>query len=173
MKLKNLKNNRGFSLIELLVSFAIFGILCTALVGFITMSTRSYRRTSDLINLQIEYQIVMTILNEYIIDCDDEINFNVETATLTITNRGENPHIFSLQDGGLFLGDAVVSRNVTAFAVRLIGDNENLLGVEMSFSPTNPHDNRVYTAEQFIALRNSPAVTIEDETGGGNDNDDG
>jgi hypothetical protein len=132
------------------------------------MSTRSYRRTSDLINLQIEYQVVMTILNEYIIDCDAEVRFNTETETLTITNLGETPHVFSFDGNELLLGSAVVSRNTTAFTVRLV--NENLLGVEMSFSPTNPHDPRVYTAEQFIALRNSPSVVFETGTGGGNGN---
>ncbi|MCL2638872.1 MAG: type II secretion system GspH family protein [Oscillospiraceae bacterium] len=166
MKLKNLKNNKGFSLVELLVSFAIFGVLCTALVGFITMSSRSYRKTSDMINLQIEYQVVMTMLSEYVIDCNGSIEFN--DNTLTVTNVGETPYVFSLDDDGLFLGTSSVSRNVTAFEVRLA--DTKLLGITMSFSPTNPHDDRTYTAEQLVALRNSPPVVINGT--GGNDEDD-
>jgi prepilin-type N-terminal cleavage/methylation domain-containing protein len=71
--LNNLKNKKGFSLVELLVGFAIFSVISVAIVGFITMSSRSYQRSSEVINLQIEYQIVMNMLNEYIMDCNYEI----------------------------------------------------------------------------------------------------
>ncbi|MCL2697063.1 MAG: prepilin-type N-terminal cleavage/methylation domain-containing protein [Oscillospiraceae bacterium] len=155
MNVKNLKSNKGFSLIELLVSFAIFGVLCAALVGFITMSSRSYRRTSDMVNLQIEYQIVMNMLSEFVMGCNGSIAFNADTGTLTINDGDGTVNTFALDDGGLFLNGNIVSRNVTAFtAVRETGDN--LLGITMSFSPTNPGDSRVYTAEQLINLRNSP-----------------
>jgi prepilin-type N-terminal cleavage/methylation domain-containing protein len=154
MKLQKLKSNKGFSLIEMLVSFAIFGILCVALVGFISMSSRTYRRTSDLINLQVEYQIVMTMLNEYIMDCNGSITFN--NNTLTIANQGETPYVFRLDGGELLLGDALVSRNVVPGTFTVWRDEENLLSVGLAFSPTNPHDARTYSAEQSIALRNSP-----------------
>ncbi|MDR2559855.1 MAG: type II secretion system GspH family protein [Oscillospiraceae bacterium] len=168
MSVKNLKRKKGFSLIELLVSFAIFAVLCAALVGFISMSSRTYRRTTDMVNLQIEYQIVMNMLAEYIIDCDEEIEFDADT--LTITNSHEAPHVFTLQDDGLFLGDAVVSRNVIAFSARR--EDANLLAVSMSFTPTNPHDPRTYTAEQLIALRNSPKVVIAGEEENHDDDDE-
>jgi prepilin-type N-terminal cleavage/methylation domain-containing protein len=175
MRIKNLKQNRGFSLVELLVSFAIFGVLCVALVGFITMSARSYHRTQAMINLQVEYQIVMKILNEYIIDCDDELEFSSEDSSLTITNRNETHRfrfdedaesLFLVLEAGDTFEDALVSRNMTTFTVREV--SENLVGVTMGFA--NPARDRFYEAEQLIALRNSPSVVID--RAGGNDDED-
>jgi prepilin-type N-terminal cleavage/methylation domain-containing protein len=174
MKLKRLKSNKGFSLIEILVSFAIFGILCVALVGFITMSARSYKRTQEMINLQVEYQVVMRVLNEYIMDCNDTVEFNTNTGTLTIVNT-DATHVFVFDEdaGSLFLtladGNALVSRSVTAFSVGRVNNNDALISVNMGF--TNRTGDRNYQAEQFIALRNSPGVII-DGTGGGNDDED-
>jgi prepilin-type N-terminal cleavage/methylation domain-containing protein len=176
MKLKSLKKKKGFTLVELLVGFAIFGIICMALVGFISMSTRSYRRTSAHINLQIEYQIVMAILNEYVIDCDDEITFNTDNNTLTIRNQTPvETHVFRFDEAGgnLFLvidgADAPVSRNITAFDVSLAGNN--LLAVRMAFAATD-RSGRIYDATQLIALRNSPRVIIGTEDGEGDDDEE-
>jgi len=167
MNIKNLKNKKGFSIIEMLVSFAIFGILSVALVGFLSMSSRSYRRTHDLVNLQVEHQIVMNMLNEYIIDCDEEII--IADNMLTIVSRGETS-LFTLEDGGLFMNGFPVSRHATAFAVEIDVQNMfTLVNVTMTFSPTNPQDTRTYTATRTIALRNSRDALIND--GGGDDNE--
>jgi hypothetical protein len=98
------------------------------------------------------------MINEYVVDCNGRIEFEAGTFTLTIVNicavtGSENPDTFRL-DGGLLLNGHLASRNTTEFDVWL--ERDNLLAVRMSFSPTNPHDNRRYTATQFVALRNSP-----------------
>ena len=152
MKPRNLKSNKGFTLVELLIGFALFGIICTAIVGFIAMSTRSYRRTSDIINLQIEYQIVMNMLNEYIINSDGDIKFDADKLTI------DDTYVFSFDrtNQRLYLGeigDALVSRNITEFDVK--HKKSNLIAVEMHFQPSTR--DRTYSATQLIALRNPPA----------------
>jgi len=167
MKLKNLKNKKGFTLIELLVSFAIFGVICTAIVGLLTMSSRSYSRTSAQINLQIEYQIVMNMLNEYIMDCDERII--PDDGILTIFTR-TNEYIFTLDDErGLLLGNDLISRNVTAFSSEERANN--LIAVSMTFE-TPSRDGRSYSATQLIALRNSPLIGTGSPEGGDDDEDD-
>jgi type II secretory pathway pseudopilin PulG len=161
MKIKNLKNKKGFSLVELLVSFAIFGVICVAIVGFISMSSRSYRRTSALINLQIEYQVTMNMLNEYIIGCNAGIAFNPNTNTLYIVNKDEDDN-FSTEtfnfvntgdNRGLFLNGIVdmISKNITEF---LVTENNNIVSVTMTFHPLAL--SRGYSATQMTALRNTP-----------------
>ncbi|MCL2634951.1 MAG: prepilin-type N-terminal cleavage/methylation domain-containing protein [Oscillospiraceae bacterium] len=152
MKPKKLKNKKGFTLVELLVGFAIFSIISLALVGFITMSTRSYRRTSAQINLQIEYQITMTMLSEYIIDSNERLAYNSANNELHIDG-----YVFRFDnaENSLYLDNALVSRNVTDFSVKL--DSDNLIAINMAFASLN----RRYEAEQYIALRNNPEVFFE------------
>jgi competence protein ComGC len=153
IKLKNLINKKGVTLIELLVSFAIFMVLCAALVGFISMSSNSYRRTSATVNLQIEYQIAMTMINEYIIDCDDRITFSAADGLRVFNTNGEEFRFTLVTTGdnrGLFLDGGIISRNIIAFDV--LREEDNLLAVSMTFTSLN----RNYSATQLTALRNAP-----------------
>jgi len=169
MKLKNLKKNKGFTLVELLVAFAIFGIISVALVGFLTMSSRSYRRTSAIVSLQIEYQVTMSMVSEYIIDCNAGLAFDEAQNALYIVSYEDSGYVtyvfrFDAAENTLFFGeftgnqavnpanaDAHVSRNIQDFSVSL--DGGNMIAVTMSFSVL---DRPPYNITQFTALRNTP-----------------
>lgn len=74
-----MKNNKGITLIELIVSFAILGILILMLVGFISSGSNTYRSVSADVNLQIELQIAMNHIKEYLIDCNGGICYDGKT----------------------------------------------------------------------------------------------
>lgn len=82
------KDNKGFTLVELIVSFAILVIVSLAVVGMMTTGMRFFRTTSSNIGLQYEYQTVMTQMREHIVDCNAGVA--VEGNTLYIVSRYED-----------------------------------------------------------------------------------
>ena len=60
------KDNRGVTLVELLISFAILGIVSAVIAGFITTSSNTYSTLTTEVNLQYESQMAMNQLQGYI-----------------------------------------------------------------------------------------------------------
>lgn len=88
MKLPKLKSdNKGLSLVEMLISFAILSIVTVALMGLMTTGMRFFRSNTAYIGLQYEYQTVMTQLREYVVDCNGGIVTSADGNTLYIVNR--------------------------------------------------------------------------------------
>lgn len=98
------KNNRGFTLVELLVSTAILGIIAVAASAFMVTGTRLYSSLNYAVRLEYEAQLAMAQLQEYTIDCNQGIAWDVTTdatgttKTLYIANG----------DGDISTADEVV-----------------------------------------------------------------
>jgi hypothetical protein len=58
------------SLLELIVTFALLGIVSLAVVGLLSTGANSFRRVSTEVSLQYEAQLTMSQLQEYLIDCN-------------------------------------------------------------------------------------------------------
>ncbi len=84
------KNNKGFTMIELIVSIAIFGVLSLGIVNFMTTGVGLFSTVNTGLSLQYESQTAMAQLQEYIIDCNYSIDWNDDTDTLVIVNAFEN-----------------------------------------------------------------------------------
>lgn len=61
-------NNKGFTLIELIISVAILTIIATACFAFLVTSSRTYASVSAGVNLQTKSQLAMNHIREYIVD---------------------------------------------------------------------------------------------------------
>lgn len=68
------ENNKGFSLLELVVSMCILAIVGFILLGIIQSGTNSYTRTSKSINVQNEAQLAMDQIQEILIDATNGIS---------------------------------------------------------------------------------------------------
>ncbi|MDD6156096.1 MAG: prepilin-type N-terminal cleavage/methylation domain-containing protein [Lachnospiraceae bacterium] len=79
-------NNRGFSLVELIVGIAILVIVSGAALGFMMTSTKTYKNVSDDVDLQEEAQIVMNQLETMVQNAGKGVNFMYKGKTIT-----ENP----------------------------------------------------------------------------------
>jgi prepilin-type N-terminal cleavage/methylation domain-containing protein len=173
-------NNKGFTLIELIVSFAILAVVSTSLVALVSQSMEYYRRVSSTATLQYESQIVMTQIRERSINCNGAIRFvnadntlyilNVEscccgddgdlTAGIFRYNGGTNTLEYAEGSFGTLaapfdhVGDdgfEPVSENVNDFEVTV---NRNSIIVRIGFF----NQNNSYTGRQTIALRNDPTT---------------
>jgi prepilin-type N-terminal cleavage/methylation domain-containing protein len=65
---KLIRNNRGFTLVELLVTFGILAVVMVMVGVIIGMSSGTYKNISDDLNLQYESQLAMSQIQEYVID---------------------------------------------------------------------------------------------------------
>ena len=66
MKFK--RENKGFSLVELVVVIAIFSVVSVAIGGFLLAAQRSYAVSANELDIQEEAQLVANQLQEMILD---------------------------------------------------------------------------------------------------------
>ena len=79
-----MKDNKGFSLIELIVAMAILGIVSMMCLGFIVSGMNGYSAVSSNINLQNKAQMTMNFIREYVIDCNEGLFFDSDENTLYV-----------------------------------------------------------------------------------------
>lgn len=72
------KNNKGLTLVELIIAIAILTIASIAIVSFMVTGTKSYASSSTDINLQYEAQLVTTQIQDLMVDATEGVNYWVE-----------------------------------------------------------------------------------------------
>lgn len=65
------KDNKGFSLVELLIAIAISGIVLTALVLLITQSVKSYSRQTALAQIQSDADITLNQIQKNVMEANE------------------------------------------------------------------------------------------------------
>jgi len=172
------KFRRGFSLLELIVAFALLAIVSGMLVGFVASSTGAYRAVSTEVGLQYQAQVIQSQMEAYIIDCNGGIVFEGDSLYLVndVTESGAVIHVFRYDSGGetLYYGENDLTREVSGGVVTLTYDTaaDDFLAEHVTgFSVTLTEDDGVtaaqvdlslseggrdYSASQVIAMRNRP-----------------
>lgn len=76
---KRVKKNRnkGFSLIEILIAISILAVISLTIVTFMGTSSETYTRGSTEATMQSEVQIVANAISDRMIDCNDNIDYNL------------------------------------------------------------------------------------------------
>ena len=75
--LRRKQNNQGMTLIELVVAFAILGVVAVAVSMFIITGIRSYSKANNETNVQSEAQTALNQINNMVIDAALGVNYNV------------------------------------------------------------------------------------------------
>ena len=83
----SLKTNKGFTLVELLVSMCILAIVMTELMALMFNSSKLYQNGAFEVSLQSEAQQIIQQFEELAIDADTSVSFNEATKTITISNN--------------------------------------------------------------------------------------
>lgn len=78
------RNNKGFSLVELIVAFAIFAIVGIAICSFMAFSNNTFASSNKNIKLQYEQQVVVNRLRDVLLETSRGINWDPDTGTLTV-----------------------------------------------------------------------------------------
>ena len=121
--MKHLKNNKGLSLVELIVSFAILAIAGVAVMGLIQAGTNHFNSTGKDVGLQYEQQVVVNRLRDALLEASDAISYDDSTKTLLIytrkdmgiTRSGAVAHEFQFDVAKIFL-----SGNELRYASKLV-----------------------------------------------------
>ena len=179
-----MKNNKGLTLLELIVSFALLGIVSAAVVGLVSTGAGTYRSVNTEVSLQYESQLTMNQLQEYLIDCNGGIFWDSATKTLYVADRADadaagdpaviTVHRFQQKDREIYYSSGTVTGQACDFG------EEYLLSSYVDvfdFSYTHRTDStgrslcsscivtlrltlgtRSYEAQQSLTMRN-PALT--------------
>lgn len=168
--MKTIVNDKGYTLVELLLSIAILGIIM-AQVGRIMMSTTQLYLNGNMeVNLQTDAQQVIQMFEELAIDCDKSISFD-GTSTITITNKPtstylNNYEIKLIKDAGKEYGDLwLVLKNTSneIKSTQLMANNVAAINLEKNtfaensrvvFTVKMQNDMYTYNSSKDIYLRN-------------------
>ncbi len=149
-----LKNNKGFSLVELLCTIAIFSIIVTGVGTALVVSARSYQSGNVELDLQQQAQITSNLLTNLIIDSDRVVQASGSTlileknesgglVTYTVKLSGEEI-IYSTSNGM----SGILAENTTGFTVSQ-GEGGNV-----DFSLKFVEGTREYNSDYHVTPRN-------------------
>ncbi|WP_458863281.1 PilW family protein [Acidaminobacterium chupaoyuni] len=180
--MKRMKNNRGgFTLVELIVTIAIMGLVAIAVTGFMVTGAKSYSTVSYTLRLQMESQLAMTQMKEQIVDCNGGICWEPDRNALTVIHEQEDgtrrQRIFRYDsvDQCIYYGEGdesltadqaqdLLAEHVTQLEVSFAGDTAKGHVKSAAITLTMKRGQKEYRGNQVIALRNKPltAATAEE-----------
>lgn len=173
-------DNRGFSLVELVVAMGILLIVAAMVGGFMVSGARAYSSVSTKVSLQTKSQMLLNQLREYMVDCNTSITLNNETnankAVIADETGGvKTTHTFWLDTSSNTLyyqvsedsTEYVLATEVKDFKIN--PKTETTSGgssaVSVVVEVTLERHGREYSDKLAIALRNKPAYHVENEEG--------
>jgi prepilin-type N-terminal cleavage/methylation domain-containing protein len=144
------KDNRGLSLIELLVAFALLSIVSLIMISFITSSSNMYQKVSTDVSLQLQSQVTMAQIKEFVVDANGTIQL-LENGFIVHNSEG-NYEFTQVNDTVLYNGELLAShvQSLTASVDR--ADDLTIKSVTVGI--TFERNGETYSVEQVIALRN-------------------
>ncbi len=105
-----MRNNKGYSLFELLISIAIFSVVMLGIVSIMNSTAVFYRGGQQEVRLQEEAQVALNQIEDLLIDLDDRIAVNNDTAASREYTVYKNGSTYGLKQDG----DRLLYRRVSA-----------------------------------------------------------
>lgn len=179
------KNNRGFTLTELVIAVAILGIVTLGVYGFMIAGSRTYRSVSEVVNLQTAAQQTMGQIQEITLDCDRGVYTDTTALYLLESKKAADGtteytlHVYTLDGENQKMNyQQVEDVSAATAAQKIAAAPKHLLSAYVSAFSVTPQtaDNRVssltmqmtfrqnekqYQATQTVALRNLPAACTD------------
>lgn len=177
-----MRNNKGFSLIELIVALAILSVAGVSIFGFVMNTSNSYSQTNKEVKLQYEQQLAVNQVRDMVVESDRGIYFDSASQTLALYGAvktvGSDTYYpvtvirYVESENKLYFGTRefdtvseisfaavtdlkVLSENVTKFAVDLTGVKKDKVQLELTFKVGEKEQN----VKETVALRNRLVVS--------------
>ncbi len=81
-----MRDNRGFSLIELVIAVAILAVIAVLVVTFLMTSTGSYKNVSSETELQFEAQLAINQIHDLVVDANKSVKKQGANSLLVENN---------------------------------------------------------------------------------------
>ncbi len=160
------RNNKGFTLVEVICAVAIMGLISTAIGSAMIITTRNYHRGNADIDVQKEAQATTNLIGNLIVD---SVNVTTTTsgATTTVTVDSEGCTYDLVYDAGTdtityketLLGGTPISgtlaENVVDFRVSVDAENKNTK-VELAMEVNG----KKFEATYHTNSRNGQAINV-------------
>ncbi|MHB8131257.1 MAG: PilW family protein [Mobilitalea sp.] len=162
-------NNKGFTLVDLIVSMAISGVVLTIIISFLVINAQSYSNAGDDINLQMESQTVMNQLYDIIIESNwtETVEVNSYVKALIIYNSIDIDVVFlNKQKNQLYLVDQLSTADVSNLSSIPYTEEENLMASNVSEITIFPEEEEKIMNNKGVQLvinfqNNSLAYSVE------------
>lgn len=173
-------NNAGISLIEILITIAILGVVGGSVIGFLQSGTKSYQNTDREVDMQYDAQVLLNQVGDYVINANSGLKQKDNTVYIYNTNENTlETEILSWDSQEQILyyektekvnetestvvDKTVLSKNVSQFSVDLAkADAERKVNAELTLQK----EQKTYEATATWNLRNSVAVSVDTEDTG-------
>ncbi len=166
------KDHKGFSLVELICTVAIFSIVITGVGSAMVISARSYSNGNVELDLQQQAQITANLLTNLIIDANviEEPSSETGGALLRIkkeeagaavvyevTHDAANAQLLYSREGGT---PQILAEHISAFSIRKVSSNN------YDFSLTVTEGARSYESDYHVTPRNGASEETNTALGG-------
>ena len=141
-------DNKGFSLLELIIAFALLAIVSVILLSFMTSGSNMYSSVSTEFALQMQSQVVMAQIKEYVVDCNGAIYFDGETLTIR-NSDADHSFVLNAAERTISYNGYPLATDVSAFSVQS-AFSSGAVEVITTFEKNG----KSYSTTQVIALRN-------------------
>lgn len=149
-----MKNFKGYSLIELLISVALFGIVMISITSILASSSNAYKNETFEIKMQEDSSLVLAQLDELLIEAT---SFSIPSGNnYTIVNNGTTYNINydgnNLSINGEVISDCVSDFSIGGWSTTTTSANcDNSVLVKLDLKK----DDYTYKSEKQIYLRNN------------------
>jgi len=108
------KDQRGFTIVELLIAVAILSIVVASVCGFILVGSRSYAAANSDINVQQSAQLALNQMSDVLIDTTRSVNYGAFDAGGTFQMALKDAEFtFTPEDKSLVMFNGMVEENVS------------------------------------------------------------
>ncbi len=183
------KFNKGFSLVELVVTIAILAFAGIGIIALFSMGVFNYRNNTEEVNLQYQSQLAANQMGNVILSAKNGMSFNSDTKTLevysseekdddsvekiidTFTFRPDDTAIFYQETKDGVAVDAeekfadcitdfdVVIRNKDGATIQTTDENNYASAASVEISLKYKNGERVYEETNVVTLRNEIDIT--------------
>lgn len=123
-----MKNNKGYTLVELVLTMAIFGVIMLGVIAIMRSTAVTFNDGADEIAVQTEAQIVASQIEDLMAGTDTLVSFGAGVCTIKkaskdyyiALNTSENQLKYAIMDTGVTPGTSdwsLMAEYVTAFSV--------------------------------------------------------
>lgn len=185
---RKFKNNRGLSLIEVIIAVAIISIVLTTVVAFMVTGTKLFNQSSNEVELQEQAQLAVNNIENRIIDAQLGAAFMVDGSyhILTIMNESDKEYIFWVDDtdsnednrNKIFYDTSAtnetkgkdnlaltetLAKNVQSFEVTLKTVTGNVPKADVQLGMKDNKTGRKADSQKTISFRNNIATNVSSQ----------